>query len=473
MLFNSFIFFIFLAIVLPMFYLIRTNKWKVSFLVLTSYLFYSYWDWRFTILVLLSTLVDFFLSKKIEDSSSDVHKKIFVSCSILVNLGILAFFKYFNFFIDSFYLILDSLDVQYSAWYLKVLLPVGISFYTFQTLSYTIDVYRGKQKAEKNFLHFALYVCFFPQLVAGPIERADNLLKQFKTQLRPTKIQIKEGIHLLILGLFKKVMIGDAAARIVDPIFADYSHYNGQELFAALILFSVQIYADFSGYTSIARGVSKLIGVDLIKNFEEPYLSRSITEFWRRWHISLSSWLRDYLYIPLGGNRRGVGATYRNLMITMLLGGLWHGASWTFVMWGGLHGIYLSLERWRNQYRTIIESDQSLRLSHVPKIALTYLLVLVTWLFFRVETIEAGFEILTEIGSINTSQEGWRLMGMSMAFLTVVLGMDLMHRKAKTQIFLYHYLPKTVTYAVLFLLLMLSFVFMFQHKAMPFIYFQF
>lgn len=462
-----------MALVLPIFYLIRTNKFKVSFLVFVSYLFYSYWDWRFSILVLISTLTDYIIARKLEGCTQHSIRKRLVAISIFLNLGILAFFKYFNFFIDSFQGVLQNFGVEQTIWQLNILLPVGISFYTFQTLSYTIDVYRGNQKAENNFLHFALYVCFFPQLVAGPIERADNLLKQFKGNFRASRQQIYDGLHLLVIGLFKKVMIGDAAARIVDPIFANYSYYNGLELTAALVLFSVQIYADFSGYTSIARGVAKLIGVDLIKNFDEPYLSRSITEFWRRWHISLSSWLRDYLYIPLGGNRNGIVITYRNLMLTMLLGGLWHGANWTFVVWGGLHGIYLSLDKWLKKDKDPSIGADKIKLKELPNILLTFTLVLVTWLFFRVENIDQGLSILGSILEMETSEEGYRLLFMALGFLTIVVGMDLLNRKAKTQVFLYHFLSPKLSFVVLFVLIMVSFVFMFQNKAMPFIYFQF
>ncbi len=473
MLFNSFIFFIFLALVLPIHYGLKTNRGKVGFLVAASYIFYSYWDWRFSVLILLSTFVDFFIAKKIEDTPQLFKRKWLVRASLVVNLGILAFFKYFNFFIESFKTLTEQLGCEVSIWYLNILLPVGISFYTFQTLSYTIDVYRGNQKSEKNFLNFALYVCFFPQLVAGPIERAENLLKQFRGGLKATSLQWKEGFHLISIGLFKKVMIGDAVARIVDPIFADYSYYNSLELFSALLLFSVQIYADFSGYTSIARGIAKWLGIDLIKNFNEPYLSRNITEFWRRWHISLSSWLRDYLYIPLGGNRKGTRSTYINLMITMLLGGLWHGASWTFVVWGALHGLYLSIERRFKNTGPIKLNKEALSIKDIPSICFTFLLILVTWLFFRAENIHSAFEILKTIVKFDSSTEGIRLLFMSLSFLATIIGFDLLQRKANTQSFLYSLIPENSSYVVLTLLLLVSFTFMFQNKALPFIYFQF
>jgi len=265
---------------------------------------------------------------------------------------------------------------------LNIILPVGISFYTFQTLSYTLDIYRRKLKPSSNFIDFALFVAFFPQLVAGPIERARHLLPQLSVRLHPTREQVSEGVVLIITGLFMKVMIGDAGGRIADHIFTNPEYYSSLEFLCALLIFSVQIYADFSGYSNIARGTAKLLGVDLMRNFAQPYLSANISEFWRRWHISLSSWLRDYLYISLGGNRKGRGRTFINLMLTMLLGGLWHGANWTFVIWGALHGTYLVIHK-------LILGDRKPQihytyagvpgfLNYFVKALLTYILVLLT-----------------------------------------------------------------------------------------------
>ncbi len=313
--------------------------------LVASYVFYGYWDWRFCSLLLISTVVDFFVGRAIARVRRSARRKRLLWVSCVVNLGILGFFKYFNFFVDSVQEVAAGLGLSVDFLHLNIILPVGISFYTFQTMSYTIDIYRRKLEPTHSLVDFALFVAFFPQLVAGPIERARNLLPQIAVMGRPTRTQVADGLVLLTVGYFKKVLIGDACGRIVDHIFGQPDLYRSPELLAGLILFSIQIYADFSGYSDIARGLAKLLGIELMKNFEQPYLSANITEFWRRWHISLSSWLRDYLYISLGGNRRGNARTYLNLMTTMLLGGLWHGAAWTFVVWGGLHGLYLAVHK--------------------------------------------------------------------------------------------------------------------------------
>ena len=390
MLFNSFIFFIFLAIVLPRYYSLPI-KLKKPLLLVCSYFFYGYWDWRFTALLALSTVVDFYIGKALFKAKEEERRKRFLVISIGVNLVILGFFKYFGFFIDSFEALGTVMGVKFDYLHLNLILPVGISFYTFQTMSYSIDIYRRKLEPSNSFIDFAVFVSFFPQLVAGPIERAIHLLPQISKLPKPTKEQIQQGIVLIVTGLFTKVMIGDTTGRFVDQIFGNPEIYKSVELISALILFSIQIYADFSGYSSIARGVAKLLGIELIKNFEQPYLSSNITEFWRRWHISLSSWLKDYLYISLGGNRKGIKRTYINLMLTMLLGGLWHGASWNFVIWGGLHGVYLALHK-------IMLGDQKPQTKYIYsgllsffmflfKVTTTYILVLFTWLFFRATNI--------------------------------------------------------------------------------------
>ena len=293
MLFNSFIFFIFLGVVLPIFYMLPSKMGKNIFLLISSYFFYGYWDWRFLFLLITSTCIDYFVGKALYKTKNVKKRKSFLWISLFANLGILGVFKYFNFFIESFTDLSFKFGWNLDYLHLNIILPVGISFYTFQTLSYTLDIYRQKLKPTTNFIDFALFVSFFPQLVAGPIERASALLPQLSKKLSPTKEQIESGIVLIITGLFRKVMIGDTAGKYVDHIFGDLNGYASIEVLAALVLFSIQIYADFSGYSRIARGTSKLLGVELMKNFEQPYLSRNITESWRRWHISLSSWLKD------------------------------------------------------------------------------------------------------------------------------------------------------------------------------------
>lgn len=465
MLFNTYIFFIFLLVVGLVFFLLKKNrKARINWILLSSYFFYGYWEWKFLGLILISTFVDFFVAQKIESYSCQKKKKKWLIVSVLSNLGILAYFKYANFFLDSFVDLFNSLGTQFSPAALNIILPVGISFYTFQTLSYTIDVYRGKIEAEKDINNFALFVTFFPQLVAGPIERAEHILGQFKTQFYPTKKQIKEGVHLIVLGLFKKVMIGDTLGRIVDQIFYQPEHYNSLELVAAIILFGFQIYADFSGYSQIARGCSKLLGVELMKNFTQPYLSSNITEFWHRWHISLSSWLKDYLYISLGGNR--VGRTKLNLFLTMLLGGLWHGANWTFVVWGFLHGAYLSLHKWL--------MPKTVKLPKWINWFITQILVFYAWLYFRSNSIEDAFLIQSKILNLETSTEGYLLLKTALIIGLLIFAIDWFERKStQDSPFIFHFKHPAVQYGILSALALISFMFMLQNKALPFIYFQF
>jgi D-alanyl-lipoteichoic acid acyltransferase DltB (MBOAT superfamily) len=465
MLFNSYIFFIFLALVFTVFMALKKNhKARVLWILLASYVFYGYWEWKFLSLILISTFVDFFTGIKVEESDTKTGKKKWLMVSLITNLGILAYFKYANFFIDSFNDLFQQIGLNFYQPALNIVLPVGISFYTFQTMSYTIDVYRGKSRAERDFSNFALFVTFFPQLVAGPIERADHILKQFKEKFYPTKVQIQEGIHLIIFGLFKKVMIGDTLARIVDEIYTQPDAYNSLELTAAVILFGFQIYADFSGYSQIARGTSKLLGVELMKNFNQPYLSVTITDFWRRWHMSLSSWLRDYLYISLGGNR--VGRTKLNLFLTMLLGGLWHGANWTFVVWGFLHGMYLSIHKFF--------MGLSIPMPKVLAWLITQFAVYYAWLYFRANSIADAFTIQKRILEFETSAEGWFLMQTSLVVGILLYAIDRFENKSGyDSAFRYHIKNPAVTYGILSAMAFISFLYMFQNKSLPFIYFQF
>jgi D-alanyl-lipoteichoic acid acyltransferase DltB (MBOAT superfamily) len=307
--------------------------------------FYGWWDSRFLLLLAFSTTVDYYCALKIAETDVESTRKKYILVSLISNLGILGFFKYFNFFVSSAHDALQTVGWNVSTPVLQIILPLGISFYTFQAISYTIDVYRRTIGPSRDFVAFALSVCYFPHLVAGPIQRASFLLPQLERDRRVRWVQIREGAGLIVYGLFKKVGVADAIAPLVDLRFASPGLYGWTDLLFAVYLFAIQIYCDFSGYSDIARGTSKLFGIELMLNFDHPYFSTSITEFWRRWHISLSTWLREYLYIPLGGNRHGVRRTYRNLLLTMLLGGLWHGANWTFVVWGGLHGLYLSIHK--------------------------------------------------------------------------------------------------------------------------------
>lgn len=474
MLFNSFVFFVFLIVILPIFYALKTKESKNIFLLLSSYFFYGYWDWRFCSLLMLSTVIDYFVGKKLYATEDQNKRKRLLYISLISNLGMLVCFKYFNFFVDSFDEFSRSLGCELDFLHLEIILPVGISFYTFQTLSYTIDIYRGRLKATNHFIDFALFVSFFPQLVAGPIERAVDLLPQLTKKLNPTKQQIKSGIVLIVLGLFKKVMIGDTAGRYVDYIFADMEYYHSAEALCALILFSIQIYADFSGYSSIARGTAKLLGVELMKNFEQPYLSRNITEFWRRWHISLSSWLKDYLYISLGGNRKGASRTYINLMLTMLLGGLWHGASWNFMIWGGFHGLYLIIHKKimeRNNQKP--SATELFKLSHIPHIILTYVLVLITWLFFRATSWDTTLLFIDKMIHWQSSEYSMWFVKITAVYMTVLITFDLIENLTRSHSYLLKLKQAPIRYGVTISLFVLTLAYMFQTKTQPFVYFAF
>ena len=393
MLFNSAHFLIFLPVVLLLYYLLPHRAQNRLLLVASCY-FYASWDWRFLAPLLISTSIDYWCAKRMEDLANAGHPKEqrrgYLCLSLVTNLGLLGFFKYFNFFTESLQEVLATFGYQPSLWSLKIILPVGISFYTFQALSYTIDVYRGQFHATRSFLDFLLAILYFPHLVAGPIQRAHSLLPQV---IRPRVIngeQITSGIHLIIWGYFKKVFIADNLAPIVSQVFLDPSP-DGFRVLMGVYAFAFQIYCDFSGYTDIARGVAKLMGFEFMLNFNLPYLATNPKEFWSRWHISLSTWLRDYLYVPLGGNRNGARQTYRNLMLTMIIGGLWHGAAWSFIIWGFYQGILLIthrlLEPWLDRALSF-QSPAFRRLSFWVQVVTMFQLTCYGWLIFRAQSLE-------------------------------------------------------------------------------------
>tara|TARA_Y100001970_G_scaffold168897_1_gene206546 strand:+ start:25070 stop:26437 length:1368 start_codon:yes stop_codon:yes gene_type:complete len=378
MIFNSLEFLIFLPIVFLLYWFVFNKSLSIQNLLvlISSYIFYGWWDYRFLSLIVLSTVVDYFVGIKIQKGE---NRKIYLWISIIFNLGILCIFKYFNFFIDSWIDFLSLLGYQIqSISTLNIILPVGISFYTFQTMSYSLDIYNNKIKPTKNFIAFASFVAFFPQLVAGPIERASHLLPQMLNKRIANFELFKSGFHQIIVGFFKKVVVADNIAIIVDKFYDNPFLYSENSLFTIIIIifYGFQIYCDFSGYSDIAIGISKLFGFNLNRNFKRPYFSSSFSNFWKRWHISLSSFLRDYLYIGLGGNRGSNLSTMKNLMVTMLLGGLWHGASLNFVFWGFLHGGYLAIERVINPAKSILYSLQ------------VYVLVNLAWIPFRAQSYE-------------------------------------------------------------------------------------
>ncbi len=391
MLFNSLVFVGFFLVVYGLYLaLMRRLRWQNALLLVASYVFYGYWDWRFLSLILISTVVDYTIGLALGATEpgteeGDRRRKRLVTTSVAVNLGILGFFKYFNFFADSLVDLLHLFGMQADSVTLQVALPVGISFYTFQTMSYTIDVYRQRLEPTRDFLSFAVFVAFFPQLVAGPIERARNLLPQISKPRHVTAAAVDSGLFLILWGYFKKVVIADNAALISNQVFNHYMDHSGLMVLIGVLAFSLQIYGDFSGYTDIARGLARLMGIEIMVNFKLPYFALNPSDFWRRWHISLSSWLRDYLYIPLGGNRKGAVRTYINLSITMLLGGLWHGAAWNFVIWGAFHGLILVL--YRRFERRPMDRDpwggEFPAWAVLGKMALMFSLTLVGWFIFR------------------------------------------------------------------------------------------
>lgn len=401
MLFNSYQYLIFLPVVVGGFWLLAP-RFRRPWLLAASYLFYGAWDVRFLGLLILSTLIDYQIAKALEDKTGATRRNLLL-VALIAQLVILGFFKYWGFFVESAQALASEFGLTLSLPVLQVVLPVGISFYTFQTMAYTIDVYRGRLQAEQSLVTFALYVAFFPQLVAGPIERAQRLLPQLRQMDgRPSSVGVGSGLLLIGVGLFKKVAIADAVAPFVNGVFANSGARSWVELTAALVGFGLQIYGDFSGYSDIARGSSRLIGVELMNNFAQPYLSASVTEFWRRWHISLSTWLRDYLYVPLGGNRGGSLLTHRNLMLTMLLGGLWHGAKWTFVVWGGLHGLYLALERLTGRGKRVVAGWK-----RRVAVGATLVLVMVAWIPFRAATLREAVDYFIGIVSFTSGVIDW------------------------------------------------------------------
>jgi alginate O-acetyltransferase complex protein AlgI len=390
MLFNTFDFVLFFAIVLAA-SAILPHRPRLYFLLGSSYFFYGYWNWQYTALLLLSTAIDFFAALGIQKATTSSRKKLFLIISILMNLSLLGIFKYYNFFAQSV-----APWVHWNMPELQVLLPVGISFYTFQSMSYTIDVYRGILEPRRSFVDFALYVSFFPQLVAGPIVRAKDFLPQLDSKPRVTTEQIRSGMHLILRGYIEKVVIADNLGPIVEKIYSNSAAHSGADLWIATYCFAFQIFCDFAGYTDIARGCARLLGYEFLENFRRPYLAANIVDFWRRWHISLSTWLRDYLYIPLGGSQKGTERTYLNLMLTMVLGGLWHGANWTFFWWGLYHGVLLSVTRFFQHTRAEVAPHTKRRWVAARPFAvlITFHLVCIGWVMFRAENIQVAIQML-------------------------------------------------------------------------------
>ena len=403
MFFNSFSFAIFLPIIFLLYWFVfnKTKSTQNAVLIIASYYFYSCWDWRFLFLLVFSTFLDYYTGIRIEKAKTEVVRKFWFWLSIIVNLGFLGIFKYYNFFADSFSELLNGFGLQTSPLLLNVILPVGISFYTFHGLSYVIDIYLKRIKAEYNFVDYSLFVSYFPLLVAGPIERATHLLPQVKVKRTFDYQKAKEGVFQFVWGLVKKVVIADTCATYANAIFDNYESMNSLSLILGAVYFAFQIYGDFSGYSDMALGMSKLFGIDLLRNFNYPYFSRDVAEFWRRWHISLSSWFRDYVYIPLGGSKGSKLKQVRNVFVIFLLSGFWHGANWTFIAWGFINALYFLPLLLRDKNRSNIETVQlqwnfsSLKI--VMSILSTFALTCLAWVFFRAKSIDDAFDYIGRI----------------------------------------------------------------------------
>jgi len=476
MLFNSLQFAVFFVIVYSL-YLALKHKWQNRMLLVASYVFYGAWDWRFLSLIFISTVLDYFCGIVIYESQDNKKRKLYLLFSMFGNLAMLGFFKYFDFFASNLQGLLEIFGFSIQPRFLHVILPVGISFYAFQTMSYTIDIYNKKMVPTKKFFDFALFVAFFPQLVAGPIERAKHLLPQILQSRKLDLNKFYEGCYLIFWGLFLKVFVADNMAKIVDLVFNSEPPYDGARVLLALYAFAFQIFGDFAGYSSIARGLGKLMGFDIMVNFNLPYFATNPSEFWKRWHISLSSWLRDYLYIPLGGSKKGTFITYRNLSITMLLGGLWHGAAWTFVVWGSYQAMLLIIYK---LFQPFFEKTPLPKSLFAQKVWLTirilffFHLVCLGWLIFRAHSMTQVFEMLRSIffNFRIVHDLGLRETSLKLVFyLWLLLLVHLFQYKKNDLLFILRsntYIKVVYYYACLFLL-----VFYGVTAGKQFIYFQF
>lgn len=481
MLFNSISFAIFLPIVFFLYWFVvkKNLKWQNILLLIVSYYFYAKWDWRFVFLLFFSTYLDYYTGLKMDEGKNEKARKFWLWLSIGINLGFLGFFKYYNFFAENFSELLKSIGFQVNPWTLKVILPVGISFYTFHGLSYVIDIYYKKIKAERNFVEYAVFVSFFPLLVAGPIERATHLLPQIKVKRIFSYEKAVDGMRQILWGLFKKMVIADNCAIYANEIFANSANASGSELVLGALFFTFQIYGDFSGYSDIALGTARLFGIDLLRNFAFPYFSRDIAEFWRRWHISLSSWFRDYLYIPLGGSKVGSWMKVRNTFIIFLVSGFWHGANWTFIIWGFLNALYIMpsiiLKTNRNNLEIVAKNKLIPSFKDLFNIIITFSLTVFAWIFFRAENVHHAFSYISGIlkpslftfPNLNKAALATLIL---VAYFMVIEWLGREYQYAIQNLWLKK--PKLIRWSFYFFLIILIGLFLQTHET-PFIYFQF
>jgi alginate O-acetyltransferase complex protein AlgI len=463
--------------------LARVPKVRVWFLLLASYYFYAAWDVHFLPLIFASSSIDFWLAHRIHTAPTEHKRKVWLAITVILNLGVLAYFKYTAFAIHEVSDLLVALGVAVPEMALEIALPVGVSFFTFESMSYVIDVYRREFEPHESYAEYLTFVAFFPHLVAGPIVRPRDLLPQLARRPQWNQTWIAEGLFWIAVGLLKKVALGDyLAVNLVDRVFSSPLQYSALEVYAGVVGYALQIYCDFSGYTDIASGSALLLGVRFPPNFNSPYQAQSITEFWRRWHISLSTWLRDYLYIPLGGSRQGRLKTYRNLFLTMVLGGLWHGASWTFVLWGSLHGLLLAIERAFGEVRSTLaaraEHDPSGRswqlpsaMARVVRTTVTFHLVLIGWVFFRAPNFTAARAIFARLASGTTHHQNLApplCAVLALALLTHAIPENLFLKLRDNLIRLPFPVQGLLLFAAMVVLKHMS-----QADLVPFVYFQF
>jgi D-alanyl-lipoteichoic acid acyltransferase DltB (MBOAT superfamily) len=478
MLFDTAIYYVFLTLVVVTYWLL-TRRGQNVLLLIASYFFYGWWDWRFLSLILISTVVDFFCARFIARSHDVVARRSLLTLSVALNLGFLGFFKYFNFFADSFSQLMAQLGIEVSHTVIQVVLPPGISFYTFQALAYIVDVYHRRLEPADSLIDYALFISFFPHLIAGPIQRPSHLLPQVQNPRRADPDRFFDGLMLIASGLFRKCVIADNCALLADAAFDGKLGAPSVAVVAiGAYAFAWQIYGDFSGYTDIARGSAQLMGFHFMVNFRQPYLSTSLQDFWRRWHISLSTWLRDYLYIALGGNREGERKTYRNLMLTMLIGGLWHGANWTFVVWGAIHGLGLSLERFarnvlrlrRSELKGIEEAGPVHSSAWISRIAVFHIVCL-GWIFFRASSLTEAVHFLSGLGRFTWIPEYGIAFQFLAAFALPMFLLDCLNEWRNEEYPLAHS-PAAIRVAAAMLLVVGTSLFA-GNTANAFIYFQF
>ena len=477
MLFNSLEFLVFFAIVVAAYFAIH-HKYRWVLLLTASYYFYMCWDYRYVLLILATTTVNYLSGIHIYRTNNKKLKNFYLVLGLVTSLGILFFFKYFNFFGDSINFLFSKFNIFYRVPAYHFLLPVGISFYTFQTLSYTIEVYKNKQEPEYHFGIFALYVSFFPQLVAGPIERSTNLLPQLYKKVEFSYSRIRDGILFMLWGFFKKVVIADRLSEYVNIVYNNPKDHSGIQLVLGTVFFAFQIYCDFSGYSDIAIGSAKIMGIDLMTNFNRPYLSKSIQEFWRRWHISLSTWFRDYLYIPLGGSRVAKWRWQYNLFITFLISGLWHGANWTFVIWGALHGFYMIFAIWTAKIREKINSfifGKKEYLFKISQVITTIFLAWFAWIFFRANSFGEAILIIKRIFIPSTGELNLFSNKSDFILALFLIGLLSVVEILEERIQLYSLLKKQIKPIkwIILLFILFAIIVLGKWESIDFLYFQF